>query len=337
LGELVCEDLGRRVGPEGAALLNFCIVGLAVLLILSIARPAEATSDNGVSQSGAVIRDCPDCPDMVVIPAGSFLMGSSTGDSEHVVRTMTPLERLFGGRSLATEHPQHRVNIGHRFGLGKYLVTRGQFAAFVQATGYVSTGGCEFYHLLRFSYHDDGSWQNPGFPQTDQDPVVCVNWSDTHAYIDWLNATSRENTVGGLGGLYRLPSEAEWEYAARAGTRTARWWGDDIGTNRANCVKCGSLWDNHGTAPVGSFGANQFGLYDVLGNAGEWLPDCWHPNYDGAPSTEVAWIDGDCRTRVVRGQAWANEPWTLRSAERIGLSADRKYSDVGFRVAKTLP
>jgi formylglycine-generating enzyme required for sulfatase activity len=164
-----------------------------------------------------------------------------------------------------------------------------------------------------------------------------VNWWDAQAYVDWLNAKSRWSAASGAGGLYHLPSEAEWEYAARAGQQTARWWGDDIGTNNANCRACGSRWDDQKTAPIGSFRPNQFGLYDMLGNAGEWTQDCWRTDYVWAPSDGTAWTIGDCGHRTLRGHAWNSEAWTLRSAARYGLSMDQASSDVGFRVAKTLP
>jgi formylglycine-generating enzyme required for sulfatase activity len=259
------------------ALLVACLISASTGLAL-------AQSEAALPAVGTTFHACPDCPEMVVIPAGTFLMGSSDADSERDYAAMNHLERLFGGRYLAKEHPRHQVRIGHAFGLGKYLVTRGQFAAFVQATGYTSAGGCIFYYRVRFTYHSEGSWRNPGFQQTDQDPVVWGIWPDTQAYVDWLNAKLQENIASFADARYRLPSEAEWECAARAGQQTARWWGDDIGTDNADCMRCGSLWDGKGTAPVGSFRPNQFGLYDVLGNAGEWTQDCWQINYEGVPS-----------------------------------------------------
>lgn len=312
-------------------------VVLAAFLVGAPGGFAVAESDAATQAAGTTFRDCPNCPEMVAIPAGTFLMGSSAADSERDLAAMNVLERFLAKSYLDEEHPQHQVRIGHPFGLGKYLVTRGQFAAFVRATGYASAGGCTFYRRSGYRYHDDGSWQNPDFPQTDQDPVVCMSSQDAQAYIDWLNENLRWTITGEAGRLYRLPSESEWEYAARAGQQTARWWGDDIGTNNADCNGCGSSWDDQGTAPVGSFRPNQFGLYDMLGNAGEWMQDCWQTSYDRAPSDGTAWTAGDCQRRAVRGRDWTSEIWSVRTTARIGLRVNQKSNDVGFRVAKTLP
>ena len=142
-------------------------------------------------------------------------------------------------------------------------------------------------------------------------------------------------------GGYRLPSEAEWEYAARAGTTTARWWGEQVGVAKANCHGCGSQWDNNLIAPVGSFGPNPFGLFDVLGNVWEWTADCWNENYRGAPVDGSVWTAGDCAKRVMRGGSWSNIPVFVRSAARSRgdrSGGDFDYSSyVGFRVALSLP
>ena len=142
-------------------------------------------------------------------------------------------------------------------------------------------------------------------------------------------------------GPYRLPTEAEWEYAARAGTTTARWWGDGIGTGEANCNGCGSKWDGQLIAPVGTFGPNPFGLYDMLGNVWQWVEDCWHESYVGAPTDGSAWQSGDCGKRVLRGGSWSNVPIYIRSASRsrsVAAGGDVDYSNyAGFRVARSLP
>jgi formylglycine-generating enzyme required for sulfatase activity len=135
---------------------------------------------------------------------------------------------------------------------------------------------------------------------------------------------------------YRLLTEAEWEYAARAGTTTAYYWGDDIGKNNASCIGCGSQWDNKQTAPVGSFAANQFGLYDMAGNVWQWVQDCYHGNYDGAPADGSAWISRDYSNRVLRGGSWYGTPQGLRSAYRGWNSSDLRSRDIGFRVGRTL-
>jgi formylglycine-generating enzyme required for sulfatase activity len=140
------------------------------------------------------------------------------------------------------------------------------------------------------------------------------------------------------GKTYRLLSEAEYEYATRAGTTTVYPWGNDIGTQNANCESCGSKWDNTKTAPVGSFAANGFGLYDMVGNVWEWVEDCDHANYDGAPTDGRAWISsGDCKSRIVRGGSWSSDPINLRSAYRLlNRPTDLHDGDLGFRVARTL-
>jgi len=265
--------------------------------------------------SGAEFRDCPKCPEMVVVPAGRFTMGSPVQEK---------------GR-FDSEGPQHAVSL-RAFALGKYPVTEEEFTLFLAATGY-QPAPCN--RLL------DKTWRSPGngivFPPGQADlprqPAVCVNWNDVQAYIAWLNKTV---TAGG----YRLPSEAEWEYAARAGTATARWWGEAVGAGNANCQGCGSFWDNTLIAPVGSFGPNAFGIYDVLGNTWIWLADCWNENYAGAPADGGPWIAGDCTKRVMRGGSWSNLPVFIRSAARSRGDAggsDFDYSSyVGFRLAKTL-
>ena len=188
------------------------------------------------------------------------------------------------------------------------------------------------------------SWRNPGFSQTDGHPVVCVSWADAQAYVKWL---SRETGQG-----YRLPSEAEWEYVARGGKSTARYWGESEsgqcrhanGADRA-LKRRYSEWewtvsscdDGHvHTAPAGTFSANAYGLRDVLGNVWEWVEDCWNEGYTGAPSNGGAWESGDCTRRVLRGGSWGFNPRFLRSANRFRSPSGFRDSGVGFRVARTL-
>jgi formylglycine-generating enzyme required for sulfatase activity len=139
------------------------------------------------------------------------------------------------------------------------------------------------------------------------------------------------------GKRYRLPSEAEWEYAARAGTRTRYWWGDAVGSGNANCRNCGSRWGAKWTAPAGSFRANRFGLYDVHGNVWEWVQDCRHANYRGAPTNGRVWAGGNCRRRVLRGGSWRDFDSNARSAVRLSLEPTGQLNHIGFRVARTLP
>jgi formylglycine-generating enzyme required for sulfatase activity len=159
--------------------------------------------------------------------------------------------------------------------------------------------------------------------------VVCIDWEEAKAYAEWLSDTT--------GHRYRLPSEAEWEYAARSGSGTRYWWGDHFVAGQANCNDCGSDWDDEKSAPVGQFLPNYFGLYDMHGNVEEWVEDCWHGGYVDAPANGSAWRkDGRCKRRVKRGGTW-NEPRDdIRSGNRNRDGADSHTSALGFRVARDL-
>ena len=274
--------------------------------------------------------------EMVSIPAGSFDMGDlSSGresdSGEHPVHRETrwrsaglmpavwresdekPFhlhhERVVKVRRFASPDnmPVRRVTVP-AFRLGKNEVT------FAQWDACVADGGCNGYTP------DDGGWGRGNRP------VINVSWDDVQSFIDWLNNKT--------GGNYRLPAEAEWEYAARAGSTTEYSWGNDSGSNRANCHNddCGDSWDY--TAPVGSFPANPWGLHDMHGNVWEWVQDCWNFSYDGAPTDGSAWTSGDCRLRVRRGGAWDYNARALRSANRSGFDRTRRYSLLGFRLAQ---
>ena len=155
-----------------------------------------------------------------------------------------------------------------------------------------------------------------------------MSWEDAQLYVEWLSGRTGES--------YRLPSESEREYAARAGTRTAYSWGDAVGVNLANCFGCGSPWDVLSTAPVGSFDANAWGLHDVHGNVDEWTQDCWNANYVGAPSDGSAWLSGTCAERLLRGGSWLDYAVYFRSASRFRKAAGYRYYANGFRVARTV-
>jgi formylglycine-generating enzyme required for sulfatase activity len=244
---------------------------------------------------GQSFKECAqDCPEMVVIPAGSFTMGGPT----------------------KLEQPQHAVTFTKPFAISKYEVT------FADWDACVTGGGCNAYKPP-----DQGSGRG-------QQPVINVNWDDAQAYVAWLSQVT--------GKTYRLLSEAEYEYATRAGTTTAYPWGDDIklnGAAMANCDGCGSKWDAQQTAPVGSFYPNEFGLYDMVGNVLEWTGDCVHRNYDGAPTDGSAWLaanGGDCTNRIQRGGSWYLSPVLLRSANRVGGTTASRDDGRGFRVVRTL-
>ena len=204
------------------------------------------------------------------------------------------------------ERPVHSVTVPD-FKLGKFEVT------FTQWDACVADGGCGRYTP------DDYGWGRGNRP------VIRVSWDDIQLFIDWLNART--------GGNFRLPTEAEWEYAARAGSTTIYSWGNSIGSNRANCYDdCGDRWNN--TAPVGSFSANAWGLHDLHGNVWEWVQDCYNDSYVGAPTDGSAWTSGDCGRRVIRGGAWGAAPRYLRSASRGGDSRSHRYDGLGFRLAQ---
>lgn len=309
-----------------------CHGKLLFLLILIYSAVAFKTA-----QSGQFFYDCADCPVMVVIPVGTFLMGSSMAETQRDIAAMPSDENETDKLSFASEHPQHTVTFDQSFAMGRYLVTRGEFAAFVRETGYAGSRDCILY-ADHYRNSPGANWVNPGFTQTDDDPVVCVTWNDAQAYVAWLNSKAGQQTGVANSKPYHLPSEAEWEYAARAGTATVRWWGDAIGNGNADCDGCGSQWDRSQPSPVGSFAPNPFGLFDMLGSAWEWTEDCWHKDYVGAPTDGSAWTTGDSCGQyfAIRGGAFFNRAWLLRPAKRTRWKADEPGDFVSFRVAKRM-
>jgi formylglycine-generating enzyme required for sulfatase activity len=258
--------------------------------------PAKAEEEHWQAEAemlpGRVFRDCPECPEMVVVPAGSFMMGSPPGEA---------------GRN-ANEGPQHLVTIARPFAVGKFEVTFAQWDACVAA------GGCQ--------HRPKGTWAR------DKHPVMDVSWDHiTNEYLPWLaRKTAR---------IYRLLTEAEWEYAARAGTTTRYAFGDTISKKQANYRE--SRMAGPGRAlEVGFYPANRFGLHDMHGNVWEWVQDCGNTDYNGAPSDGSAWTTGDCGGRVLRGGSFDWLPEELRSARRESSLASRERFASGFRVARTL-
>ena len=282
---------------------------------------------------GTVFKDCPDCPEMVVIPAGRFVMGAAPGEEES-----EKLPDNLRNRS----QPQHGVDVAS-FSAGKFEITRGQYRAFAEATGRSSAGGCFGWTGSKFEIDQAKDWRNPGYAQDDPHPVSCVSWDDAKAYTVWLSQKAGKG--------YRLLTEAEWEYAARAGTTTRRFWGDEGDQSCAYAngadqtakaqvpgwnfmiANCNDRYAY--TAPVGSYRANAFGLYDMLGNVWEWTEDCWNENYSGAPTDGNSWTTGNCSRRVARGGSWLDVPRSLRSAYRYGDATANRKLLLGFRVART--
>jgi formylglycine-generating enzyme required for sulfatase activity len=241
-----------------------------LLLFVLVALPNQSIARDEGNNANLSFRDCSDCPEMLILPAGSFLMGTSVDEGlRDGMNVVPPRETSFARQDIRNEQPQHLVSIGHPFAIGKYPVTQRQFANFVRETGYSTGGGCTFWVNHTYPDHPDADWSSPGFEQADSDPVVCVSWNDAMSYVKWLNGKVDRGPYDPSRGPYRLPTEAEWEYAARSGTRTARWWGDDIGSGNADCDGCGSRWDKAQPAPVDSFKPNPFGLFDMLGNVWE--------------------------------------------------------------------
>ena len=240
------------------------------------------------------------------------------------------------------EGPQREVTIGYRFALSKYEVTRAQFAQFVADEEYEAMG-CRYWNNEDWVRDPNRDWRDPGYEQGDDDPVTCVSWADAQAYVRWLSNETKS--------AYRLPSETEWEYAARAGTATPYFWGAnaDLVCDYANVLdktgrkinrfeRFASLCDDKypQTAPIGSYSANDFGLHDMAGNVWEWVEDPRHSDYEGAPTDGSAWTEDGSSWRVNRGGSWGFNPWNLRSANRRAFDPDERYFDIGFRVARTL-
>ena len=305
---------GRLTRDQASALVAS---GKAVKVAVGV-YPGTGSSGRAGFRRGEVFRDCGECPEMVVVPAGSFTMGSPPSEE---------------GRQ-DNEGPQHRVRISEPFAVGRYEVTRGEYGRFVSATGHSSGDSCRTLDGNKWKSRSGYRWRNPGYSQTDRDPVACMSWNDAKRYAEWL---SRKTGKG-----YRLLSESEWEYAARAGTTGPFHTGGTISTDQANYYgrvvygsgRKGVWWKK--TLPVGSFAPNGFGLHDMHGNVWEWVEDCWNGSYAGAPADGSAWKSGNCGRRVLRGGSWFSLPWNLRSAFRHWFEAGIRNLDLGFRVARTL-
>jgi formylglycine-generating enzyme required for sulfatase activity len=288
-----CAELGFKAGTER---FGNCVLQLSrddARPMSSTPVPAQvptppsgpATAVHPVSVTVTTFKDCDDCPEMVRIPAGTFLMGSKAD----------PFARF---QPSADEQPQHQVTL-KAFAMGKYEVTQEQWYA-VMGNLPSSTKGRTL-------------------------PVDSVSWDDAQEFVRRLSAKTGKN--------YRLPSEAEWEYAARAGSRTEWYFGDN--ENELGRYAWFSGNSGNSTHPVGEKLPNAFGLHDVHGNVREWTADCWNDNYNAAPSDGSAWLAGNCSRRVLRGGSWRVAPPDLRSASRYWLSASSRDDFIGFRVSRT--
>lgn len=321
-----CATTGTRTWTRAALGL-----GIAWLVLLPSIGPAaaqrcehvEVTLGTGERRclrpgAGEQFRDCAECPAMVLVPAGSLVMGSPPGEPERA----------------AEREDQLHVTVPRPFAIGAFAVTRGEFAAFVAATGYAPEAGCWLWTGTTWEERSDRSWRAPGFAQDDRHPVTCVDLSAARAYAAWLSTAT--------GMTYRLPSETEREHATRAGTSTPFWWGASISSDMANydgttpfAGGAHGAW-RQATVPVDSFRPNPWGLYNVHGNVWDWTDDCWSEANAGNPGDGSARKSGDCTWRVVRGGAWNYSPTHLRSAFRYWNLPHNRSGVQGFRVVGAL-
>lgn len=329
--------------PSAMALLGVLVCGALCSMASALAGESEQPASEDRAAPGS-IRDCDTCPELMRIPAGEFLMGADIDEPRGL-----GLPEFWASR----EQPVTHVTVARDFYLGKYEISRGEFARFAAATGYSPEPGCWHFVGSEWLFDESRNWQDARIGQDDTHPVTCVNWLDAQAYLAWLSQET--------GQTYRLASEAEWEYAVRAGTQTAYWFGDDPGqicefvnlgdiTTRErfgwdqteikyemmNNWKGEDCRDGHATtAPVHETAANPFGLHGMLGNANEWVADCWNDDHSGATGTQAPRLTGaDCGLRVMRGQGWTAIAASTRPAFRLKMNATDRRFTFGFRVAR---
>lgn len=296
------------------------VAAVFVGFLLACALPAAARKPTEVS--ARTFQDCAECSTMIVIPAGRFTMGSPLNEPGH----------------RADEEPATKVTV-RSFALADTDVTRGQWRTFIEDTHHPDGLGCAYSGLPK-AETGQASWRHLGFAQGDDEPVVCISWNEAQAYVQWLSKRT--------GRAYRLPTEAEWEYAARAGTTTAYPWGETASHDHANygseicCTPAkegADRWLN--TSPVRSFPQNAFGLYDMNGNVWQWTQDCYVDTLAGRPSSAIPVIRDSCQFRVARGGTWGDTPALIRSSARNYAPPPRlmvaEYRSAGFglRVASS--
>jgi len=306
---------------------------LVVVLLLAAAQ-ARAQALPAPARSSA---DCAVCPELAVVPPGQYQMGSAPDAAE--------LDASQG------ESPAVAIAFTRPFLVSKREISVGEFRRFVEATGSAPAPGCRVWLGGQWVQERDRSWSDPGFAQPPRvdEPVVCVNWDDARAYAEWLSQQS--------GKRYRLPSEAEWEYVARAGTSFPRFWGEQdsredltlsLACDYANVYDASAVdvlglpWPNARCndrattlAPVAQYKPNAFGVHDIIGNAREWVMDCFTASYLGRPNDLRAWTwQGGCERKSVRGGSWASRPREARAPARSAELTGRRQSDLGFRVVR---
>ena len=286
----------------------------------------------------AEFTDCDNCPTMITIPSGTGMVGSLEGETD----------RRKGERNQTT------VNIYKPFAMAKTEVTLGQYRAFVASTSHQETilerdgkkiSGCNYFDGAGYGYITKHSWQDPGYPQREDAPVVCVSWSDAQSYANWLSEKTGRN--------YRIPSTTEFEYALRAGSNAPWFWGEnpDRACEFANIgdSTLGNIYPKRAqfscddgylfTAPVAKFKPNNFGLYDMIGNAWEWTNDCWHDDLSSAPRDGSSWLEnnnGECTARTPKGGSWISGAAWARAAVRSKDHQHYRSFLLGFRVAAEL-
>ena len=318
---------------------------LALSLVLSgsaladlLLKPAKADEH---LRPGTAFKDCETCPEMVVLPAGAFMMGS------------TEEETLIGqvrADAAEREQPKHAVTLAKPFAIGKYEVTLAEYRAFVEATNRPDPDRCITWteETEVWGEVDGASWHNATFYQGEDHPAGCLDLQDVRDYSAWLSKTT--------GARYRVPSEAEWEYAARGGTTTVQTWGDtmdemcrfanasdrtraDVHTRvRDEPTRFFECRDGYVyTAPVGSFPPNAYGLYDMVGNIWEWVEDCFIVGYAGAPADgSVRYDPNNCERLIVRGGGWYARNWFMRPAGRSREHPDYRSTTLGLRVVREI-
>ncbi|GMQ75625.1 MAG: hypothetical protein BMS9Abin01_0878 [Gammaproteobacteria bacterium] len=284
------EEASRRAAAEAAAARKAAEKAAVEAAAAETARRAAQARAAGTKPSPVeTFKDCDTCPEMIALPAGSYIMGSNGGD--------------------VSEAPAHTVKIGYPFAIGRFEITAAEWKACFTA------GGCDYRPKRK--------------GMTATSPVHNLSWLDAWQYVQWLSKKT--------GKKYRLPSEAEWEYAARAGTETEYWWGNAVGQGNANCKNCGGDWNRKRPAVVDAFAANAFGVQGMNGSVWEWVADCWFDSYKGAPHDGDARDRKDCQSRVLRGGSWRNDASYARSASRFNYDNDVRYVLNGFRVARSMP
>jgi len=315
-------------------------IGINAFILWGIASIAVLISAEVTAQPTAStpFRDCPNCPELVWISPGEYQMGSTATDDWKD----------------DSEIPQHSVKIAYRLAVGTHDITRGEYGNFLRETNRSQPGGCGLWNVMSYLVEDKWDWTNAigfhGAKQDDSHPVVCVNLEDAKAYTMWLTQKT--------GKQYRIPSESEWEFLARGGTNSARYWG---GARRDQVCKFANVQDQTlamaigmnmspsrareildmcsdnfiFTSPVGSFPPNAFGIYDAIGNVWEMVTDCWHLNYSGAPADGSSWESANCHSHVIRGAGWETDPDDARVTVRVESNPSNRRSTVGFRVVRT--